>query len=238
MTNLSATKIPRHIAVIMDGNGRWAEARGLPRLRGHEAGAQALFRTLQACKKFGIQHLTVYAFSTENWNRPKEEVSGLMNLLAAFCKKYEKKIHQEQVRIQVIGQLDRLPIPARSALGKLVTDTQEYKHTLNLCLSYGSRMEITDAARKIATEVKAGKLAPNDITEDVFAAHLYQPDLPDPDLLIRTSGEFRLSNFLLWQLSYSEFYVTDVNWPDFDETELTKAIESFGQRNRRFGNHT
>ncbi|MFC1467452.1 isoprenyl transferase [Verrucomicrobiota bacterium] len=237
MTNPSFTKVPRHIAVIMDGNGRWAEARGLPRLKGHEEGAQALLRTLRACKKFGVQHLTVYAFSTENWKRPEAEVSGLMNLLAAFCKRYEKDIHKEQVSIRAMGQIDRLPSSARKALTKLIEDTRDYERTLTLCLSYGSRTEITDAARKIAEEVRAGKLNPDEITEEIFADHLYLPEIPDPDLMIRTSGEFRLSNFLLWQLSYSEFYISQLNWPDFGEEELANALESFDQRDRRFGNH-
>lgn len=221
----------------MDGNGRWAEERGLPRLQGHEEGVQALLRTLRACKKFGVQHLTVYAFSTENWKRPATEVAGLMNLLATFSKTHEQLIHEEQVRIRVMGQIERIPAFARKALQKLIDDTANYESTLTLCLSYGSRAEITDAARKIAQEVQAGTLKPDEITEEVFASHLYQADLPDPDLMIRTSGEFRLSNFLLWQLSYAEFYVTDLNWPDFGEDELAKALASFGQRDRRFGNH-
>lgn len=237
MTNPLFTKVPKHVAVIMDGNGRWAEERGIPRLKGHEEGAQALLRTLRACKKFGVQHLTVYAFSTENWTRPKMEVSGLMKLLTAFCKNYEKEIHKEQVRILAMGQLDRLPFTTRKPLEKLIDATSKYERTLTICLSYGSRMEITDATRKIAEEVLAGTLNPADITEETISSHLYLPSVPDPDLLIRTSGEFRLSNFLLWQLSYSEFYISQLNWPDFGEEELANAIQSYGQRDRRFGNH-
>jgi undecaprenyl diphosphate synthase len=237
MTSQPFLKVPQHIAVIMDGNGRWAEARGLPRLKGHEEGIEALLRTLRACKKFGVQHLTVYAFSTENWKRPVAEVTGLMNLLATFCKTHEKLIHEERVRVQVMGQIEKLPGFARKALEKLIDDTREYTNTLTLCLSYGSRTEIADAAKKIALEVQAGTLKPEEIDEAVFANHLYLPDLPDPDLMIRTSGEFRLSNFLLWQLSYAEFYITDINWPDFGEEELARALESFNHRDRRFGNH-
>lgn len=228
--------LPRHIGIIMDGNGRWARERGLPRLKGHEEGAESVISALRSCRELGIPCLTLYAFSSENWTRPREEVTGLMQLLRFMVKNREKDLHQEQVRLRIIGRLQDLPSDLRADLERVMRDTEKYAgHTLVLALSYGSRAEITDAARRIAQKAAAGELAPEAVTEETVARHLYAPDLPDPDLLIRTSGELRLSNFLLWQLSYAEFYFTPVYWPAFREAEFREAVEEFARRQRRFG---
>lgn len=229
-------KTPRHIAVIMDGNGRWAARRNLPRVEGHLAGAQRVKDILQYAREFGVEYLTLYAFSTENWKRSAEEVGALMDILSSFLNEYLEDMKKNEVRLLVTGRIDGLPDRAASDLRHAVSETAQFrKHTLILALNYGGRSEIADAARKIAEEVKAGKLDPVKIDEQLFARHLYLPDVPDPDLMIRTSGEFRLSNFLLWQLSYAEFYITDAFWPDFDRTEFVKALESYSKRDRRFG---
>lgn len=228
--------VPRHVAVIMDGNGRWAKQRGRPRLFGHRAGADSLRAILRACRDHGVEYLTVYAFSTENWVRPEDEVSGLMSLLKTFLKKDEHELHENQVRLRVTGRLQDLPKAVRNELERVMAATRNYeKGHLILALSYGGRAEIVDAVRAIAADVRAGTLAPEAIDEKAIAARLYLPDVPDPDLMIRTSGELRLSNFLLWELSYSEFYFTETLWPDFREADFAKALEEYARRQRRYG---
>ena len=228
--------VPRHVAVIMDGNGRWAKQRGRPRLFGHRAGADSLRAILRACRDHGVEYLTVYAFSTENWVRPQDEVSGLMSLLKTFLKKDEHELHENQVRLRVTGRLQDLPKAVRTELERVMAATRNYeKGHLILALSYGGRAEIVDAVRAIAADVRAGRLAPEAIDEKAIAARLYLPDVPDPDLMIRTSGELRLSNFLLWELSYSEFYFTETLWPDFREADFAKALDEYARRQRRYG---
>ena len=228
--------VPRHVAVIMDGNGRWAKQRGRPRLFGHRAGADSLRAILRACRDHGVEYLTVYAFSTENWVRPEDEVSGLMSLLKTFLKKDEHELHENQVRLRVTGRLQDLPKAVRNELERVMAVTRNYeKGHLILALSYGGRAEIVHAVRAIAADVRAGRLAPEAIDEKAIAARLYLPDVPDPDLMIRTSGELRLSNFLLWELSYSEFYFTETLWPDFREADFAKALEEYARRQRRYG---
>jgi undecaprenyl diphosphate synthase len=227
---------PRHVAIIMDGNGRWARARGLPRLRGHEQGAESVIAALRACRELEIPYLTLYAFSSENWSRPKDEVSGLMRLLRMMLGRRERDLHEHQVRLRVIGRMEDLPADIRRELDRVMRETAAYAgRTLVLALSYGARTEIAHAARRIAEQVRDGALAPEAVTEATVAQNLYAPDVPDPDLLIRTSGELRLSNFLLWQLSYAEFYFTDVCWPAFREPEFRAAVEEYARRQRRFG---
>ena len=226
----------QHIAIIMDGNGRWAKHRGLPRVEGHKAGAESVRAIAQACIERQIPYLTLYAFSSENWKRPRHEVDALMTLLERFLKTKQKEFHHQGIRIHAIGRLDRLPPKTRKALEDTIESTKNNtKLNLVLSLSYGGREEIVDATRDIAMKVAAGKISIQEVDNELFANHLYTADIPDPDLLIRTSGEMRLSNFLLWQLSYSEMYVTKVNWPDFKEEELAKAIDSYMQRHRRYG---
>ncbi len=228
--------VPRHVAVIMDGNGRWAKRRMQPRLFGHRAGAESLRAVLRACREAGVEYLTVYAFSTENWVRPKDEVSGLMSLLKTFLKKDERELHENQVRLRVTGRIQDLPAAVRSELERVMEATKRYeKGHLILALSYGGRTEIVDAVRVLAGKVKAGEIEPAQIDEALLARHLYLPDVPDPDLMIRTSGELRLSNFLLWELSYAEFYFTDTLWPDFREADFAKALAEYSRRQRRFG---
>ncbi len=226
----------RHVAIIMDGNRRWAERRGLPTLAGHEAGAEAVRRTLRACREHGIRHLTLYAFSMENWQRPKAEVTGLMRLLRDFLGKNLPQLMEEDIRLRVIGRLALLPLATRKVVAHALRQTAgNTSGELILALSYGGRAEIVDAARQLAEDARSGKIQPSDIDETMFAHHLYAPDVPDPDLLIRTSGEFRLSNFLLWQVSYAEMVVTDTLWPDFSAEDLAAAIGEYRQRQRRFG---
>lgn len=228
--------VPAHVAIIMDGNGRWAGMRGLPRLKGHEAGAESVRAVLSAARDAGVRYLTLYAFSVENWRRPKDEVSGLMKLLSLFLGRYERELHANRTRLRVLGRRGDLPAVVESALRKAEESTAKYsERELILALSYGGRTEIAFAARRIAEQVQAGSLRPEDVSEATVAASLYLPDVPDPDLIIRTSGELRLSNFLLWQSAYSEFYTTPVLWPDFREKEFAAAIEEFGRRGRRFG---
>lgn len=229
-------KIPVHLAIIMDGNGRWAKQRGLPRTKGHERGAESVRVAIRTCRKLGIRYLTVYAFSVENWARPKAEVDALMDLLKRFLRKEEQELHDNRVRLRAIGRLSDLPKSVRRELNRVMHATEHYKDgTLVLALSYGGRTEIAAATREIARKAKAGELDPDKVDEATVSSHLYAPDIPDPDLLIRTSGEMRISNFLLWQLSYAELYVTDVLWPDFREEQLIKAVEEYGRRQRRFG---
>jgi undecaprenyl diphosphate synthase len=228
--------LPRHVAVIMDGNGRWAQQRGLPRAKGHEAGAESVRAVIRACREAGVKYLTLYAFSVENWSRPQDEVSGLMSLLVRFLKAEESVLHEKRIRLSVMGRLEDLPPEARESLERAMAATAAYDGgRLILALSYGGRTEIATAARRIAAEVKAGRLEPEAVDEALFARYLYLPDVPDPDLLIRTSGEIRLSNFLLWQLSYAEFYFTPVLWPDFREEQFREALAEYGRRQRRYG---
>lgn len=230
-----AHKVPQHIAVIMDGNGRWARQRGKPRLAGHEAGSETVRRVLNYCRDAGVRYLTLYAFSTENWSRPQDEVAGLMALLGRFIKRYERELVERQVRLRVIGRREDLSETLRQAIERLERKTEGFERQLIIALSYSGRSELARAARRIAEEVKAGTLAPEAVDEAAVAARLYAPDVPDPDLLIRTSGELRISNFLLWQCAYSEFFVTPVLWPDFGEAEFREALAAYAARDRRYG---
>lgn len=228
--------MPQHIAVIMDGNGRWAKQRNLPRLAGHRAGVEALKQIVKNADAFGVKYLTVYAFSTENWNRPSDEVTGLMDLIVFFLKRDLNELIRQGVRIRTIGDLSALPQEPLEEINSAIeiTKTNE-KLQLIIALNYGGRQELLDATRRIAEACTDGALSVNEITDHLFSSYLYTKDIPDPDLVIRTSGEMRISNFLLWQSSYSEYYFTDVLWPDFDHAQLLKAIESYSSRDRRFG---
>ncbi|MCI5132685.1 MAG: isoprenyl transferase [Candidatus Electrothrix sp. EH2] len=228
--------IPRHVAVIMDGNGRWAQQRHRPRLFGHKAGADAVREAVETAREAGIRHLTLYAFSTENWQRPGLEVKGLMGLLKNYLRSELDNMKKNGVRLECFGQKDRLPEEVRSMLERVIAETEKCSELrLNLCLSYGSRAEMIRAMREIGRKCAAGELQPEDIDDRLFSDHLYSSGQPDPDLLIRTSGEQRLSNFLLWQLSYAELYFTDVRWPDFRREQFLAALEEYAGRQRRFG---
>ncbi len=233
---LEGLQIPTHIAVIMDGNGRWAEEHGLTRLQGHAAGRRATKRLVQAAIEFGIKVVSVYAFSTENWRRSGDEVEGLMMLIEEALREELKGLQEQQVRVVASGRLHQLPPSLQELLAKSAQDTADNQElTLNLCLNYGGRGEIADAAAAIAADAQAGKIEPSEVDAELVAAYLYHPELPDPDLLIRTSGELRLSNFLLYQIAYSEMVVLPLYWPDFDAYSLLEAVEEFNQRQRRFG---
>ena len=227
----------KHVAVILDGNGRWAAQHGVERKEGHLAGANRVVDFMNYISRYeSIRYVTLYAFSTENWKRSKDEVDALMNILARFLDDNLEVLLKEKVRLLTIGDVSALPEACRVRLDKVKLETaKDFERTFILALNYGSRMEIADAARSIAVEVKNGTLSPDDITEKTVADHLYLPGIPDPDLLIRTSGEERVSNFLLWQISYSEFYFTKTLWPDFDIEEFDKAVQAFYGRKRRFG---
>ena len=228
-------KVPEHVAIIMDGNGRWAEHRGLARVEGHRAGAEAVEAALDAARKFGVKYLTLYAFSTENWKRSPQEVAALMGLLGDFLDRKLPSMMENDVRLLTTGRTSDLPFPSRSKLLAAIEATSKNRGgTLILALSYGGRAELVDAAKKMAADAAAGKIAPEKIDEKLFASYLYHPEIPDPDLMIRTSGEQRISNFLLWQIAYSELYVTPVLWPDFDEEEFGRAIKSYQNRDLRF----
>jgi undecaprenyl diphosphate synthase len=228
--------LPRHVAIIMDGNGRWAKQRGLPRIEGHRAGAESVREVVRVAGQLGIEYLTLYAFSIENWNRPKTEVGALMHLLEFYLKQEIPELNKNNVRLAAIGRIHELPQSAQKQLAKSIEAlSRNTGLTLILALSYGGRAEIVDAVRAITQEVKAGRLDVADIDEKVIGQHLYTRAVPDPDLLIRTSAEMRVSNFLLWQISYAEIYVTDTLWPDFRRAELMKALEDYGKRHRRFG---
>ncbi|HMO52035.1 MAG TPA: isoprenyl transferase [Kiritimatiellia bacterium] len=236
MSKSPPSATPRHVAIIMDGNGRWAKQRGLPRIKGHQAGADSVRAILKACRARDIEYLTLYAFSSENWVRPKPEITGLMALLKKFLREQSFELHDNQVKLRVIGHVRDLPSGVQAELRRVMDETAAYtKGTLTLALSYGGRAELTDAMRAIARRVKDGGLNPSRITEETIREHLYAPDIPDPDFMIRTSGEMRISNFLLWQLSYAELYVTPVLWPDFREPEFDAALEEYRRRHRRFG---
>src|SRR5512141_1086443 len=228
--------LPRHVAIIMDGNGRWARQRHLPRIEGHRAGAESARIIIRTAGELGIKYLTLYAFSVENWNRPKDEVDALMKYLVHYLKSETPELNKNNVRLEVIGQIYRLPEPVQELLAKsIATLSKNNGLTLIMALSYGGRTEIVEAVRSIATKVKAGELDPPDINEQVFAQNLYTRNVPDPDLLIRTSGEMRVSNFLLWQISYTELVVTPTLWPDFRKPQFYAALEEYNRRHRRFG---
>ena len=233
-------QVPNHIGIIMDGNGRWAKRRMQPRVFGHKAGMEALQKVTKAANKLGVKVITVYAFSTENWTRPDQEVKFIMNLPVEFYDNYVPELHANNVKIQMIGETDRLPKPTFEALTKAEELTKNNTGLiLNFALNYGGRAEITQAVKLISQDVLDAKINPGDITEDMIGDYLFTQRLPkdlrDPDLIIRTSGELRLSNFLPWQAAYSELYFTDTLWPDFDETSLQEAITAYNRRNRRFG---
>lgn len=237
LAQLDRTRMPRHIAIIMDGNGRWARERGLSVHQGHQAGRQAVKRVIQACLQLGIPYLTVYAFSTENWRRPASEVNFLMKLLEQAIDDELSELKRSGVRVRVIGRLnEKLPHALVQRVRQAIEETKlNKKLTFTVALNYGGRAEIIDAARKLATEAAAGRLDPRSITEENFHEFLYTNGTPDPDLVIRTGGEMRLSNFLLWQLAYAEFISTPTYWPDFDKHELIRAILEYQRRERRFG---
>ncbi|MDD3117921.1 MAG: isoprenyl transferase [Victivallales bacterium] len=226
----------RHLAVIMDGNGRWAKKHGVARLEGHRAGAEAGKRIIELAGEFGIEYLTLYAFSTENWKRSAEEVNGLMRLLKEFIDYNLQVLQENNIRLRAIGRIAALPDESREALQRGIEQTKNNDGgNLILAINYGGRAEIVDAARKIAVAALNGKINPDELDETTFRDYLYAPDIPDPDLMIRTSGELRLSNFLIWELSYAEFYVTDTLWPDFDREDMAKAVDGFYHRERRYG---
>lgn len=235
-TRESDASVPVHVAIIMDGNGRWAASRGLPRTEGHRRGAESVRSVIKSASRSGIKHLTLFGFSSENWKRPSGEVLDLMGLLRLYLRKELAELHKQGVRFRVIGDRSRLPQDIQT----LITDAEERTHAntgLNfvLALSYGGRAEITNTARSLAEQVKNGDLDPSDITEDLFAQHLETADIPEPDLLIRTSGEQRISNFLLWQLAYTEFVFVDTYWPDFKAEQFEAALTDYKSRDRRYG---
>ncbi len=229
-------KVPRHIAIIMDGNGRWAKRKHLPRIAGHRKGVEAVRKIVKVSSEVGIKVLTLYVFSTENWKRPVSEVKFLMKLLARYIEKEVAELHQRNVRINAVGRLKELPGSLQNLLAKAIEKTKDNKGLiLNLAINYGGRQEIIDGIRKIAADLKKGSLKIKDLNEESFSRYLYTAGIPEPDLIIRTSGEKRLSNFLLWQSSYAELYVTETLWPDFDREDLLLALEDYGKRKRKFG---
>ncbi len=233
---LDHRRLPRHVAIIMDGNGRWAKRQGLLRVRGHLAGAESVRVVVRLARRLGIEYLTLYTFSEENWQRPTTEIRALMNLLFRYLRQELKEMQQNQIVLRAIGDLQRLPEKMRTALTQTEEATREdARMTLVLALSYGGRSEIVRAARSLAEDLAAGRLRPEDINQESLSSRLYTADIPDPDLLIRTSGEYRLSNFLLWQTAYTELYFTDTLWPDFREEDFIKALLEYQQRDRRFG---
>lgn len=234
--SINLEKLPKHIAVIMDGNGRWAKQKGKNRIFGHKNGVNAVREVSEACAELGVNYLTLYAFSSENWNRPKLEVAALMELLVRTIGSETKTLMKNNIRLNTIGSIDTLPSRAQEQLNKVKEETKNNSRlTLTLALSYGGRAEIVDACKKIATQVKKGKISEQDITASTINMHLYDPEIPDPELMIRTSGEYRISNFLLWQAAYTEFYFTEEFWPDFNKESMYKAILAFQARERRFG---
>ncbi|MBE7381888.1 MAG: isoprenyl transferase [Leptolyngbya sp. SIO1E4] len=234
--DLDPTCLPNHVAFIMDGNGRWATQQGLPRMAGHRQGARVLKDLVRCCKDWGIPMLTVYAFSTENWQRPPVEVQFLMRLFERLLRKELAELHQEGVRLQFLGDLSELPDTLQTEMHRAIATTAHNQAvTFNVAVNYGSRLEIVQACRQVAHRVQQGLLTPEDIDETLLTQQLYTGSYPDPDLLIRTSGERRLSNYLLWQLAYTELYFTDCLWPEFDRTAFHQALLSFQQRDRRFG---
>lgn len=234
--DLDQNRLPKHVAVIMDGNGRWAKRQGLPRIMGHRRGVDTLKDLLRCCKDWGIAALTAYAFSTENWGRPLEEVDFLMNLFERVLRRELREMVQENVKINFVGNLEALPKSLQEEISRSMAETKQNRSVeFTVATNYGGRQEILQACRHIATQVQQGLLKPEQIDEAVFEKHLYTAGICDPDLLIRTSGEMRLSNFLLWQMAYSELYITQTLWPDFDRVEFHRALSSYQQRDRRFG---
>ena len=236
LQNIDSTRLPKHLAIIMDGNGRWAKQQGLLRALGHESGTKSVKVIIESCAKLGIEFLTLYAFSTENWNRPKLEVETLMKVLINSLKKELKTLQQNNIKLNAIGNLEKLPTSAQRQLLDVIDKTKNNTQmTLTLALSYGSREELVNVVRNICTKVKNNIISLDDIDDSIINEHLYTQNLPDVDLLIRTSGEHRISNFLLWQIAYAELYFTDILWPDFKEQDLYEAIISYQKRERRFG---
>ena len=234
--DIDCDRLPLHIAIIMDGNGRWARRRGLPRNVGHREGSNAIKKIVKYCDKIGIKYLTIYAFSTENWKRPRNEVDTLMELLLEYLRNADRELAGNSVRIKVIGDMDGLPADIQKEIKRVTRSTADNKGmTLNIALNYGSRDEIISAIRGIAGDVVSGRLDIGSINEELLSNRLYTAAIPDPDMIIRTSGEKRISNFLLWQSAYSEFLFTDVLWPDFTEDRIKEAIKEYQNRNRRFG---
>ncbi len=228
--------IPQHVAIIMDGNGRWAKERHLPKIAGHRAGVQSVRQAIEAAREVGVKVLTLYTFSTENWKRPKNEVNALFRLLEEYLDKEEKRLKENNIRLSVIGDLSALPEGVKRKLVHAIASTADKTGLiLNIALNYGSRSEIVMAAKSIASDLEAGKITTDAIDENLFSGYLYTKYLPDPDLLIRTSGEFRVSNFLLWQIAYAELYVTKKFWPDFKKCDFKKAVTEYQKRERRFG---
>jgi undecaprenyl diphosphate synthase len=233
---LDIKQLPVHIAIIMDGNGRWAKKRLLNRIKGHEKGSETVRTVVRTCREIGIRYLTLYAFSTENWQRPKKEIDALMVLLVKFLKSELDELVENNIRLRVIGQVDRLPAEVRKALQETMAATEDKTGMdLILALSYGGRAEIVTMVQTLADKIKRGLVEPESITAGTVADHLYTRDIPDPDLLIRTSGEMRISNFLLWQIAYSEIFVTPTLWPDFSKDELLHILQNYQRRERRFG---
>lgn len=234
--DIDLENMPTHIAIIMDGNGRWAKSRFLPRTAGHKAGVETIRKVVKEADRLGIQYLTLYAFSTENWKRPKLEVDALMNLLVTYLRNEIDELHKNNVKLTALGDFEKLPEACVKELHSAMDKTKDNTGVhLNLALNYGGRNDIREAVVEIAKEYKEGKISLEDITEERIKKHLSTGEIPDPDLVIRTSGEQRLSNFLLWDIAYSEFYYTDIHWPDFDGEELEKAIYAYQKRDRRFG---
>ncbi|MFW6358805.1 MAG: isoprenyl transferase [Chroococcales cyanobacterium] len=235
-SDLVPERLPKHVAVIMDGNGRWAQARGWPRMMGHPRGVDALRELVRCCDDWNISALTVYAFSTENWNRPRPEVTLIMNLLKQFLKRELAEMMERDIRLQFVGLLSALPSSLLAEIEYATEKTgQNEGLRFTVAMNYGGRQEIVQACRAISHQVKQGLLNPDEIDESVFGRYLYTPEIGDPDLLIRTSGEMRVSNFLLWQVAYSEIYITPTLWPDFDRWEFYRALDSYQKRHRRFG---
>ncbi len=234
--NLDLSRLPRHVAIIMDGNGRWAKRRGLRRVRGHAEGAESVRVVVRLARRLGLDYLTLYAFSEENWQRPSLEIRALMNLLLRYLRQELRELRENNILLRAIGDLQRLPENVQKELARVEEATRDgAKMTLSLALSYGGRSEIVQAAQSLAQDLVAGRLRPEDINPESFSSRLYTAGMPDPDFLIRTSGEYRLSNFLLWQTAYTELYFTDTLWPDFREDEFIKALLEYQHRDRRFG---
>ena len=235
-SNLDANLLPAHVAIIMDGNGRWAKKRLFNRIKGHERGSQTVRTVVRTCRELGIPYLTLYAFSTENWQRPKAEVEALMALLIRFLKSEKSELMENNIRLRMIGQLDQLPPKVQEALQEIMLATKDNTAmNLILALSYGARAEIVGMVRSVAEKIRGGQIEPESITAELVADNLYTREIPDPDLLIRTSGEMRISNFLLWQIAYSEIFVTPTLWPDFNKEELLEILKDFQGRERRYG---
>lgn len=234
--DINLDKVPAHIAIIMDGNGRWAKSRFMPRTYGHKVGVETIRKVVKECSRLGVKYLTLYAFSTENWKRPKDEVSALMGLLVKYLRNELEELHKNNVKILTIGDISKLPQACIEELDHAKEKTKDNTGlVMSLALNYGGRNDLVNAVKNISQEVVDGKISVDDIGDDLISSHLSTKESPDPDLVVRTSGEQRLSNFLLWELAYSEFYFAEIHWPDFDEKELQKAIFAYQSRDRRFG---